>query len=1052
MRVRRAGYNGVMARNYPHITPRSGPFPHLDGVNVWKWRNAFNYKRWGKQATIQLANVPYPSDLSEVVDWQSEEQRDTVLDSYVLGEYYGPFETNFRMDKQTVVKVPIPFDVADPANYLIVRNRPAATIGNVEYEDTSGVANLFFFILDCEQIAPNTTRLTLKLDVWTTYRHLVDFAAGLVERGHAPMWAAADVDTYLSSPLDHTDHLTAPDIHVNNEGELVTWNRPTLMDHNAFMVAWVWDFDIRQIGLFDRETDRYFTPTTRVDGQITAPQYSGNYQQNVTGWDWRLGADTLPQDSRFRTVKDSRAIPPHAIGWQSRETPGPFVYSVDGSISAEFFDQLSTDFPHLFQNIKAVFIIPERMVNISFTKPMCGYWVNLITPKRVKVDVHLSRDKFNYPPQYAELTKLYTSPYAKLIMSDLFGNVQEVAIEQTTSRLHIDLMCQVLSGCSIRFELGGVGGAEGHYQWTPAHETEEQETSIAAYVGQYFLEKNMPCFSLTMSAEQKYDLAAAKLRDQKRQQAITAYQNAQRAAGTGYENTIASNKTAYDTGVSSANTAASTGKASANTAKANADRAADAAHSSAYESANAAYTQATRASAAAKASQEATNAANTALNENTTTGVRASNEIEKTFLQGNNAQQKEKATFQFNINRQTRTANLAVSTDYQAQSLQNQLAAQAAQFKINGVGTAVSQGVNNITNMLSTALSAGLSLLGGGSIGDAVGAAASNTVNSLGQTINMGIGVAQSYQQTQVAKNLATAETTLSIFKETELAEIETEADRAKINNAAGGHGIGGLATDYSLNEQIEKQYSLTVSNMEAHTNQDIRQRGAALNITNGLADANAARAKTVSDQNAQTAKTTSQTIADRTRDATKGNAAATQGTTLSNIDAVQRTTLNNLLLSKQTADTNARRAWDTATANAQASLPLVATAEAAAYAAATMAPNVHIGTQSGDGMALEARRTGFALQVRTPNADATAQLGDFFLRYGYAAQRYYDMSRLSLFSKFTYWQAPDIRFTQRANSFVMQKMKDIFRAGVTVWAKIDDIGTFCIYDNEKVR
>ena len=1040
-----------MARNYPHITPRSGPFPYLDGVNVWKWRNAFNYKRWGKQATIQLANVPYPADLSEVVDWKSEEQRDEVLDSYVLGEYYGPFETNFRMDKNTVVKVPIPFDVADPANYLIVRNRPAATVGNVAYEDTSGVANLFFFILDCEQIAPNTTRLTLKLDVWTTYRHLVDFAAGLVERGHAPMWAAADVDTYLTSPLDHTDHLTAPDIHVNNEGELVTWNRPTLLDHNRFMVAWVWDFDIRQMGLFDRETDRYFTPTSRVDGQITAPAYSGEYHENVNGWQWNLGADTLPQDSRFRTVANSRAIPPHAIGWQSQETPGPFVYSVDANVAAEFFDQLSTDFPHLFQNIKAVFIIPSRMVNISFTHPMCGVGVNLITPKRVKVDIQLSREQFNYPAEYAELTKLYTSPYSKLVMSDLFGNVQEVAIEQTTSKLHIDLMCQVLSGCSIRFELGGVGGAEGRYQWTPAHKTDEEETTLAAYVGQYFLEKNMPCFALTMSAEQKYDLAAAKLREQKRQQAITAYKNSQRAAGTGFDNTMASNKTAYDTGVASANTAYSTGEAAANTAKENADTAADAAHASAYASAGTAYTQAKDAATAARASQTATNAANTALNDNTTAGVRASNEIEKTFLQGNNQQQKEKATFQFNINRQTRAANLAVSVDYQAQSLQNQLAAQAAQFKINGVGTAVTQGVNNLTSGIQTAISAGAALIGGGSISDAIAQVGSTAVSSLGQTVNTGIGIAQAYQQTQVAKNLATAETTLSIFKDTEMAEIETEADRAKINNAAGSHGIGGLATDYSMNEQIEKQYALTISNMTAHTDQDIRQRNAALAITNGLADANAARAETVSKNNALLSKQTNEANADRARNATKGNAAATQATTLANLAAVKRTTLSNLLLSKQTADGNARRAWNTATANAQASLPLVATAEAAAYAAATMAPNVHIAAQTGDGMALESRRTGFALQVRTPNADATAQLGDFFLRYGYAAQRYYDMSRLSLYSKYTYWQAPDIRFTQRANSFVMQKMRDIFRAGVTVWARIEDIGTFCIYENEKV-
>lgn len=984
-----------MAHYFQKLTPRGGDFPYIDRVDVYKYRNDFDYFRWAKDSTLTLCNVPFPSDFSEIVDWGTPAARDEELARL---EHYTsePLPSNFRLDKNGVIKVPLPFDVADASNYIIVRNGQAATVGAVDYEKAGGVRDLFFFILDCEQLAPNTTRLTVKLDVWTTYFDRIELQAGYVERGHAPMWHSASPEDYLADPLQRCDHLTAADISVDSSGEIVTWNRPTLLDTSEHLFAFALEYDMRLISEITEAA-------TVANVGITRPSYSGDYSENVGGFEWNLAADSTQRPAGFRTVKNAKNRPPQALGRNSLENAGAFIYAVYSSEGQVFFEYLFARYPHLAQNIEAVFLVPSRVIEKAAEFEIGPHNVFMIRPKQVTVGIHLTPEHFAFDAKYAGLTKLYTSPYSKVVLTDLFGGQTEVKIQDTTSRLSITLAATLLSGCTLRAELAGVGGATGTYRWNVISIADRQEeTILEPKAGEFFQQKQLPVYRVTMSAATRHDLANAKLLDVQRQAAILGYQNGQRSAGTALANTRATLETNAQTALASNRTAYDTGLASAVTAKGNANRSAD----NGYSSAVAAIDN-------GRANDLANIAASRAMVALENQTSRKNRDIEVDFMRENNVQQQEKATFTFNVNRQNRAANLAQSADYQAQSLQNQQAAQAANVAIDAVG-------GTLGSVVSGAMSGGLA-----------GAAA----GLVGGLFNAGMNVAHM----AVDQNAASAETTLSIWNQTEMAEIETETDRAKINNAAGPHGIGGLATDYSMNTQIAKQFTLSVGNMDRKLANTINARNAGLDIQAANTDAISTRTTRVNKE-----------IAGANRDTAKANASDEYNTTTANLLANKTTADSNVAAQKATGEANADRSYQTTTTNAQASLMQAGRQAAAGYDAAAMAPDIAITQTGGDGLIYDMRRDGFGFEVRTPNRDAVAQLGDFFLRYGYAANRMYDMSRLSLFTKFTYWQASEVMLKQIANAHIMNRVKEMFRAGVTVWRRMEDVGTFCIYDNEK--
>ena len=93
----------------------------------------------------------------------------------------------------------------------------------------------------------------------------------------------------------------------------------------------------------------------------------------------------------------------------------------------------------------------------------------------------------------------------------------------------------------------------------------------------------------------------------------------------------------------------------------------------------------------------------------------------------------------------------------------------------------------------------------------------------------------------------------------------------------------------------------------------------------------------------------------------------------------------------------------------------------------------------------------GLWANVVTQNKSAIHSIGDEFLRYGYTLNQQVKVESLTLMKHFTYWLASDIINTLEdvsINKNEQQSIIDIFKHGVTIWSKPEEIGAISIYDN----
>ncbi len=86
---------------------------------------------------------------------------------------------------------------------------------------------------------------------------------------------------------------------------------------------------------------------------------------------------------------------------------------------------------------------------------------------------------------------------------------------------------------------------------------------------------------------------------------------------------------------------------------------------------------------------------------------------------------------------------------------------------------------------------------------------------------------------------------------------------------------------------------------------------------------------------------------------------------------------------------------------------------------------------------------------VITQNKDAIERTGDYFLRYGYAYNKYIDFQDFNLMPKFTYWKCSDVWvYGLDMSDEHMDEIRFFLMGGVTIWRKPEYIGTTSIYEN----
>lgn len=123
-----------------------------------------------------------------------------------------------------------------------------------------------------------------------------------------------------------------------------------------------------------------------------------------------------------------------------------------------------------------------------------------------------------------------------------------------------------------------------------------------------------------------------------------------------------------------------------------------------------------------------------------------------------------------------------------------------------------------------------------------------------------------------------------------------------------------------------------------------------------------------------------------------------------------------------------------------------IAAINATVQDAALQAPST-VGQMGGQGFMWKNGLVGFAVNYKTAGGAAMRTVCDFWARYGYKIQRFYNfenakMPALKIMNHFSYWKVSETYITcAKANEGEKDAIRGVLEKGVTVWGKPSEIG-----------
>lgn len=456
-------------------------FPNLGNVDVYAYENTFDYSRFKPNARLKMCNVPWCGDYENVVKFENDAARDEWFDA-LSGDVVN-LETMFNVKPDGSAKVPVPVTSAQGYNYLVVDlPRMTSDAQPIEYAGGGRKARYFYFILDAQQLSPNSTRLVLSLDMWTTYINDMQFDYILLERGHAPV-AASPVADYLANPRDNSAYLLTSD--VNTGGEPYIERSRAVKNYSA----------VGQRACI-----------------ATACDLQGSFGT--------ASAPTVPALSESCT---SGILAPR-------------VYSVAVDDLQKFLRAMEKNAPWIKQCVLGVFFAPSELLTQSGGFALWG--VNLTVCDAVQeIETFLQPGiaDFGYPAQAAPFAKLYTYPYAAIRVSDERGQSSIVRVEDLGAQ-GIELSSAVnliMPYISIDARLLGIAGATD----TLTFQTMEGRTyDFGGAWGDYLKSWNLPIMQVTQSAASRADYTTVYNRAHAKFAADNAQTSALASNATAYTN------------------------------------------------------------------------------------------------------------------------------------------------------------------------------------------------------------------------------------------------------------------------------------------------------------------------------------------------------------------------------------------------------------------------------------------------------------------------------------------------------------------------------------
>lgn len=439
-----------------------GEFPNLDNVDVYRYDNALDYSRFKPTARLKMCNVPWCGDYDNVVKFDDDAARDAWFDA-LEGEVVN-LETMFNVKPDGASKVPVPVTSAQGYNYLVVDlPRMTSDAQPLAYAEGDRKRRYFYFIQDAQQLSPNSTRLILTLDVWTTYINEMRFDYVLLERGHAPV-AASSVSDYLANPRENSAYLLSDDVNTGGEPFVET---------------------ARAVKNYSAETQRACI--------ATYADLQGD-----------LGTSAAPKVPAISEPDVSGVLAPR-------------VYSVAVGDLQPFLRALESNAPWMKSTVLGVFFAPSDLLTQSAPFELWNVSITVLDAvQKIETFMQPGVADFGYPAQAAGFAKLYTYPYAAIRIGDERGRTSTVRIEDLGAngiRL-ASAVNLVMPYISIDARLLGIAGATDSLTF----QTIEGRTySYGGAWGGYLKSWNLPVMQVSQSASSRaayttvYDRAHARL-------------------------------------------------------------------------------------------------------------------------------------------------------------------------------------------------------------------------------------------------------------------------------------------------------------------------------------------------------------------------------------------------------------------------------------------------------------------------------------------------------------------------------------------------------------
>ena len=434
-------------------------YPHMSNA----YENGFNYEKWhGNVTYIDLLNVNWDVDYTNVPGFESDSERGAWFDAQRSKTL--ELQTNVR-EWQTSLKVPLPLDEAQGFNYARVRFSAAP----VEGFGTEKRSELFFFVTNVAATpAPSTTELSIALDTWTTYIDQVEINYLMLERGHYGV-SHTNVEKFLSNPLGNSDWLLAPDVQGGSA------------------IKTAHHFEV----LFNGENVKFVIATTRNPLGDSGSSASGTW-----------------------------AIPTGNPVVQG--APSVYYIATDGANTETLLNALDENDPAFKQTVIGAFYVSADLLVLLNAVNLWDVPCNLVSAVQAELPVlRLDKDMFGYSEDYADLAKLYTGAYARIVLSDGQGGNIEIVPEETTGKIDLqatlNLAAPVLSIVGV---LTGIGGGKKSLQFA---NVSAQSFSFGGRWYEKLMSWNIPTYAITQSAYATENATGFYGRDQALHAAQTAY-------------------------------------------------------------------------------------------------------------------------------------------------------------------------------------------------------------------------------------------------------------------------------------------------------------------------------------------------------------------------------------------------------------------------------------------------------------------------------------------------------------------------------------------------